>query len=257
MSVLVEIVKQTVPYIIGIFKKATVIGNILDSKGNPLSNIIINIGNKQDTSASDGSFVIDELSKGAYSISLKNNDIDFQNVKRIHVENGEKIEIKIAFPDEIHDDATEKKSIDAKATAIKTAGEFWNQFLVTIRGQSNFFQNNIGSNSHYLKSNFGINKVKYCIQARMDLQNDKNFQCQLQIESSKIANKLYGCKDEIEGKVGEIWQWRFNKKDGEIDSLTIQADHEPTDKSNWPKINDWFIEHIKLMNDTLRPYMEN
>jgi len=103
-SIVVSIVKTAAPVIISMFKKATITGYVLDSSGKPVSDVFVVIGKKEDSSALDGSFVISGIPGGDYSVSLKYIDEIFDNVKRINIENGEKIEITITLPERIKKD---------------------------------------------------------------------------------------------------------------------------------------------------------
>jgi hypothetical protein len=100
-SIVVSIVKTAAPFLWGMFKKATITGYVLDSSGKPVSDVCVVIGKKDDSSACDGSFVISGIHGGDYSVSLKYLDEIFDNVKRINIENGEKIEITITLPERI------------------------------------------------------------------------------------------------------------------------------------------------------------
>jgi hypothetical protein len=110
-SIVVSIVKTAAPVIISMFKKATITGYVLDSSGKPVSDVFVVIGKKEDSSAFDGSFVISGIPGGDYSVSLKYIDEIFDNVKRINIENGEKIEITITLPERIKKDKVKIEEI--------------------------------------------------------------------------------------------------------------------------------------------------
>ena len=144
-------------------------------------------------------------------------------------------------------------------TRYRIRKKFWTELLAKLRSSNCTLYNNISpSTDHWLSAGSGISGLHYSlIFGQKVVRVEFSFAKADATLNTFAFEWLYGKRQEVESIFGDALEWLplEGKKSCRIQygKDIVQGFSEET----WPSMQDWLVKHIKLLEQSIAPYIDD